>query len=391
VPVKDSTRVNHPPRVEVPAGNQPVVAPIYQSVKFEFEGVNETLQHLRGDRPGFFYSRNSNPTTRQLELTLAALQRRDDCIVCGSGVGAMAGTLLTLTQQGDHVLHFIESYGPTRKLIMRTLGRFGVSNTLLSIDDLDGVERVLRQSPTKLIVFESPTNPINKIADLVALTKLARAHGAMTVLDNTFAGPHQHGQFDIDIYVHSLTKSAAGHGDVMGGAVIARTEPIEKLRPEFTLIGGVLDPHAAFLVQRGLKTLLLRFKAQSESAGRIAAMLATHPAVERVHYPGLTTHPRHALAAAQMRDFGCVISFDLRGGNEAGRRFADALQLFAMTPSLAATESLVMPPQLIGCSDLTAEQRRVAGIGQGTVRLSIGLEDLDDLLADLNQALLAAG
>jgi cystathionine beta-lyase/cystathionine gamma-synthase len=271
------------------------------------------------------------------------------------------------------------------------LGRFGVSNTLLSIDDLQGVERTLRQTPTRLLIFESPTNPVNKIADLAALTRLARAHGALTLLDNTFAGPHQHGQYDLDIYIHSLTKCAAGHGDVMGGAVIARAELIGKLRPEFTLHGGVLDPHAAFLVQRGLKTLPLRFRAQSEAAGRVAAMLAAHPAVERVHYPGLPSHPRHALAAAQMRDFGTVVSFDLRGGGDAGRRFADALQLFALTPSLAATESLVMPPQLMGSRDLTAEQRRAAGIGPGTVRLSIGLEDADDLLADLGQALQSAG
>jgi cystathionine beta-lyase/cystathionine gamma-synthase len=389
--VKDSTCVNHPPKVEVPAGNEPVVAPIYQTVKFEFEGVEETVEHLRGDRPGFFYLRTSNPTTRQLELTLAALQGRDDCVVCGSGVGAIAGTLLALTRQGDHILHFIESYGPTRRLVMQVLGRFGVRNTLLSIDDLEGVERTLRLTPTRLIIFESPTNPVNKIADLAALTRLARAYGALTVLDNTFAGPHQHGQFDLDIYVHSLTKSAAGHGDVMGGAVIARAELIARLRPEFTLYGGVLDPHAAFLIQRGLKTMPLRFRAQSESAGRIAALLAEHAVVERVNYPGLASHPRHALAAAQMREFGCVISFDLRGGADAGRRFADALQLFAMTPSLAATESLVMPPQLMGGRDLSVEQRRTAGIGPGTVRLSIGLEDVEDLLADVSQALRAAG
>jgi cystathionine beta-lyase/cystathionine gamma-synthase len=388
--VKDSTRVNHPPAVEVPAGNAPVVAPIYQSVKFEFEDLETTLGHLRGERPGFFYLRSSNPTTRQLELTLAALQGRDDCVVCGSGVGAMAGTLLALTKQGEHVLHFIESYGPTRKLIMQLLGRFGVHSTLLSIEDLAGVERTLRQVPTRLIVFESPTNPVNKIADLAALTRLARSHGALTVLDNTFAGPHQHGQFELDIYVHSLTKSAAGHGDVMGGAVIARAELVARLRPEFTLFGGVLDPHAAFLIQRGLKTLPLRFTAQSESAGRIAALLAAHPAVERVNYPGLATHPQHALAAAQMRDYGCVISFELRGGAAAGRRFADTLELFAMTPSLAATESLVMPPQLIGGRDLTAEQRLASGIGAGTVRLSIGLEDLEDLAADVTRALEAA-
>jgi cystathionine beta-lyase/cystathionine gamma-synthase len=385
--VKDSTRLNHPPATPVPPGNQPLVAPIYQSVKFEFDGVDETLEHLRGERAGYFYLRTSNPTTRQLELTLAALQGRDDCIVCGSGVGAMAGTLLALTRQGDHVLHFIESYGPTRRLIGQVLGRFGVQSTLLSLDDAGEVERVLAATPTRLIVFESPTNPITKVADLSLLTRLARTHGALTVLDNTFAGPHQHGEFDLDIYVHSLTKSAAGHGDVMGGAVIARRELIDQLRPEFTIYGGVLDPHAAFLIQRGLKTYSLRYQAQCAAALRIAAMLSTHPAVARVHYPGLASHPQHALARAQLREFGCVLSFDLCAGAEAGKRFTDKLQLFALAASLAATESLVMPPQMLVARDLTPEQRQRSGIGPGTVRLSIGLEDCDDLLADISQAL----
>ena len=220
--MKKSTRVNHPPTVDVPAGNRPVVAPIYQTVKFEFESVDDTLRSLSGERPGFFYLRSSNPTTRVLELTLAELQGRDDCLVCASGVGAIAQTLLSLTRQGDHVLCFLESYGPTRYLIRRTLARYGVSHTLLSVEDLDGIERTLAARPTRLVIFESPTNPINRIADIAAITRLARAHHAMTLLDNTFAGVHQHGQYEIDIYLHSLTKFASGHGDVMGGAVIGK-------------------------------------------------------------------------------------------------------------------------------------------------------------------------
>lgn len=385
--MKDLTRVNHPPEAAVPDGNRPVVAPIHQSVKFEFESVAATLAHLRGEQPGFFYLRNSNPTTRQLELTLAALQGRDDCVVAGSGVAAINGALLALTRQGDHVLHFVESYGPTRKMIQQVLARFGVHNTLLSIDDLAGVERVLRSTPTRLVIFESPTNPINKIADIAALTRLAHAHGALALLDNTFAGVHQHGQYAVDLFLHSLTKSAAGHGDVMGGAVIGRRELVDLVRPEFTLMGSVLDPHAAFLIQRGLKTYPLRFAAQCASAQRIAAMLAAHPAVARVHYAGLASHPGHALARAQMREMGSVLCFDLRGGAEAGQRFADALQLFALAASVASTESLVMPPQLMGGREFTAEQRQISGIGPGTVRLSIGLEDCADLIADLEQAL----
>ena len=387
--MKKSTRVNHPPTVDVPAGNRPVVAPIYQTVKFEFETVDDTLRSLSGELPGFYYLRSSNPTTRALELTLAELQGRDDCLVCASGVGAIAQTLLSLTRQGDHVLCFLESYGPTRYLIRRTLARYGVSHTLLSIADLEGIERALAARPTRLVIFESPTNPINRIADIAAITSMARAHGAITLLDNTFAGVHQHGQYDIDVYLHSLTKFASGHGDVMGGAVIAKEAMIGALRPDFTVLGGALDPHAAFLLQRGLKTYFVRYRTQCATAQRIAEFLSTHAAVERTHYPGLPDHPGHVLARQQMSEFGAVVSFDLRAGAQAAQRFAEALQLFAMAASLGATDSLVLPPQLLGSRDLSGEQRRLAGIAAGTVRLSIGLEDADDLIEDIQQALAA--
>jgi cystathionine beta-lyase/cystathionine gamma-synthase len=388
--MKKPTLVNHPPAVEVPADNRPVVAPIHQSVKFEFETVDETLRSLRGDRPGFFYMRSSNPTLRQLELTLAQLQGREDCVVCASGVGAIAQTLLSLTRAGDHVLCFIETYGPTRQLIRRTLAKFGVTHTMLSIEDLTGIERVLASRPTRLIMFESPTNPVNKIADLAAITRLARTHGALTLLDNTFAGVHQHGQYEIDIYLHSLTKFVSGHGDVMGGAAIANANMIRTLRPDFTLLGGVLDPHAAFLMQRGLKTYFVRYREQSASAQRIAEFLSTHPAVERTHYPGLLGAAANALARAQMTEFGAVVSFDLRSGAAGGRCFAERLKLFSMAASLGATESLVMPPQMLGNHDPNDDLQAISGISPGTVRLSIGLEDIDDLLEDLEQALQAA-
>ena len=389
--MKKTTRVNHPPAVELPPDNHSLVAPIYQSVKFEFDTVAETERYLRGERPGFYYTRSSNPTTRQLELLLAELQGREDCLVTASGVGVISQTLLALTRQGDHIICFVESYNPTRYLIRRVLGRFGVTHTLLSIEDLAGVERTLAERPTRLLRFESPTNPVTKIADIAALTRLARAAGALSVLDNTFAGFHQHGGYDVDVYLHSLTKYASGTGDVMGGAVIARGELIRALRNDFGALGGTLDPHAAFLILRGLKTYFVRYRAQCASALRIAQRLAEHPGVARVHYPGLPAHPQHALAAQQMQDFGTIVSFDLHGGAAAARRFADALELFALTASLGSTESLMVTAQMMGGRELNADLQRLSAITEGTIRLSIGLEDPDDLLADLERALGSAG
>ncbi|MCC6172730.1 MAG: aminotransferase class I/II-fold pyridoxal phosphate-dependent enzyme [Gammaproteobacteria bacterium] len=386
-PLRRETRVNHPPQVELPPGNRPLTPPIYQSVKYEFESIDETLRALTGQRPGFFYSRSGNPTVRQLELLLADLQGRDDALACASGVNAVAQTLFALTSAGDHVLCFVETYGPTRQIIRRFLARFGVRHTLLSIDDLAGIERTLATVPTRLVFFESPTNPVTKVADLAAMTRLARAHGALTVLDNTFAGFHQHGEYDVDVFVHSLTKYAAGTGDVMGGVAIARQELIQGMRPDWGLFGAQLDPHAAFMLTRGMKTYFLRYRAQCAAALEVAGFLAAHGVVERVRYPGLPSHPQAALARTQMREFGSVVTFDLQGGAEAARRFAEALQLFAVTASLGSTESLVLPPQMMRPKDLTPEQAAWSDIRPGTVRLSIGLEDLDDLRADLAQAL----
>jgi cystathionine beta-lyase/cystathionine gamma-synthase len=385
--MKKPTLVNHPPDVSPPPGNLPVIAPIYQSVKFEFESIDDTLRMLRGEKPGYFYMRASNPTTRQLELTLAQLQGREDCLASASGVNAIAQTLIALTKSGDHVLCFIETYGPTRNIIRRLLARFGVEHTMLSIEDLAGVENVLASRPTRLVFFESPTNPVTKVADIERLVELAHRHGALAVVDNTFAGFHQHGEYEIDLFVHSLTKYASGTGDVMGGAVIGRRELIDDLRPDFSVLGAHLDPMAAFLIQRGLKTYFVRYSAQTANAQKIAEFLAGHPSVARCHYPGLATHPQYALARKQMKEPGTVVSFDLRDGSEAARKFSEGLKLFALTASLGSTESLVMPPQLVGARDFTAEQAKKSGVGPGTVRLSVGLEDVGDLITDIDDAL----
>jgi cystathionine beta-lyase/cystathionine gamma-synthase len=385
--MEKNTLVNHPPDVPLPADNRPLVAPIYQSVKFSFDDTEETLRHLRGGREGFFYSRSANPTLKQLQLLLAQLQGRDDCLLTGSGVATIAASLLSLCKQGDHILAFVESYGPTRYIVQHLLAKFGVTHTLLSIEDLAGIERVLREVPTRLVVFESPTNPVTKIADIEHLTGHARRAGALTVLDNTFAGFHNHGAYDIDIFLHSLTKYASGHGDVMGGAIIASGELIAGMRKDIGTMGPTLDPHAAFLIQRGMRTYFLRYERQCANALAASLFLGSHPRVKRVHYPGLGSHPQHLLARRQMSDFGTVVTLELDGGFEEGARFAEALQYFSISASVGSTESLVMPPQLLASHDYTAEQRAASLVTRGTVRLSIGLEDEADLIQDLGQAL----
>ena len=385
--MRKRTRVTHVPDAPVPPDNRPLVAPIYQSVKFEMDGIAETLRGLRGERPGFFYTRTSNPTNRQLELLLADMQGREDCIVSGSGVAAVSTCLLSLCKAGDHLLCFVESYGPARTLIRHLLARYGVTYTMLSIEDDEGIERELAARPTRLVLFESPTNPVTKIADVARITRAARAAGALSVMDNTFAGFHNHGGYDVDLFIHSLTKYASGHGDVMGGAIIGSAALVNSIRPDATTLGPVLDPHAAFLMLRGLKTYYLRYEAQAAAALKIAAWLAARPQVKAVYYPGLPSHPRHALACRQMKDFGTIVTFDLTGGFEEARVFTEALQLFAMTASLGSVDSLVMPPQFMQPREFTAEQRGFSGISESTVRLSIGAEDPEDLIADLGQAL----
>jgi cystathionine beta-lyase/cystathionine gamma-synthase len=385
--MKNNTLVNHPPEVKIPADNRPLVAPIYQSVKFSFDNADETLRYQRGERDGFFYSRSSNPTLAQLERLLADLQGRDDCLLTGSGVATISASLLSLCKGGDHLLAFVESYAPTRFIVQHLLAKFGVTHTLLSIEDLEGIERTLKEIPTRLVIFESPTNPVTKIADIEHLTSHARRAGCLTVLDNTFAGFHNHGAYDVDVYLHSLTKYASGHGDVMGGAIIARQELIAEMRKDIGSIGPTLDPHAAFLIQRGMRTYFIRYERQCANALEVSQFLHQHPRVQRVHYPGLASHPQHQLARRQMKDFGAVVSIELEGGHREGALFAESLKLFSIAASVGSTESLVMPPQLLGGGQLSAPQRAASLVGKGTVRLSIGLEDASDLIDDLSQAL----
>lgn len=388
--MKPRTRTVHPPETVLRPGNRPLVAPIYQSVKFELDSLATTEAVWRGAEDAFQYSRVANPGVRDLEGLLAELQGREACVAVGSGMAAVAVTLFGLLSQGDHVLHFAEAYAPSRAIIARNLARFGIASTMLSIEDRAGIERTLAERPTRLIWFESPTNPALKIADIDHLVDQARRGGTLTVMDNTFAGLEAHGATGVDLFVHSLTKYASGHGDVMGGAVIGARKLIDAIRAQAIAFGPTLDPHAAFLLQRGMKTYHLRRAAQCATALKVAEFLERDPRVARVRYPGLERDRWHERARRQMPDFGTIVTIDLVGTPEQSRVFADTLALFAITASLGSADSLIVPPQLIQPRDLSAELRVASEIGPTTSRLSIGLEDADDLIADLVSALDAA-
>ncbi|HEX5419117.1 MAG TPA: PLP-dependent aspartate aminotransferase family protein [Gammaproteobacteria bacterium] len=383
--MRKETRVTHQPTVELPPGNRPVIAPVYRTVKFTYPSIEASLSP-EARAQGFEYTRDSNPTTRQLELLAAELQDRDDAIAVGSGMAAVWLGLLGNVQAGDRIVIFGESYRPTRIAVRKLLPRFRIEHSMLSIHDLEAVEEAFARPETKLVMFEAPTNPMLQVPDLAALVALAKRHGVTTMLDNTFAGLHNHGRFEIDYFVHSLTKYANGHGDALGGIVIGAAKLIKALRSQAVNLGATMDPGVAYLMLRGLRTYYLRYRCHSENALHIARFLSARPEVERVYYPGLPEDPGHALAARQMQDFGGVLSFDLRADKAQTWAFIDALQLFSTASSLGSTDSLVAPVRLYLGGDLSPEELERAGIKDSTVRLAVGIEHVDDLVADLVQA-----
>ena len=343
---------------------------------------------MRGQSQGYFYSRVSNPTVVELENILAQMQGRDGAVAFASGSGAISALMFSLLKSGDHVVLFRESYKPTRQLVRGILQKFDVHSSLIGIDDLGSLEAVIESKNTKVVIFESPTNPMLKLADIDAICKIAKKHGVTTILDNTFAGFHSHSAMPVDFFVHSLTKFASGHGDVMGGVVIGGKDRITPLFLDAMTIGSTLDPHAAFLILRGLKTYYLRFRAAASSAVEIANALNGHPAVSNLRFPGLKSDRGHGLALKQMQDFGTMIAFDTPGSTEKDlARFIDKLKLFKLAASLGSPESLIAPCKLFYGTDLSSEELTAAGISETSVRLSIGLEDPGDLIADLIQAL----
>lgn len=384
--MKKPTRVTHPKRVELREGNDPVVSPVHRTVKFTYPTIAESLT-AEAKEHGFDYTRDSNPTTRELELTAAELQDRDDAIAVGSGMAAIWLALLGNLEAGDRVVIFVESYRPNRVAVRRFLPKLGLTFTMLSVHDLPAIERAFAEDDTKLVLFEAPTNPMLQVPDLEAIVALAQRHDVVTVLDNTFAGLHNHGRYAIDYFVHSMTKYANGHGDAMGGIVIGDKKRIRALKPLAVNMGAVLDPEVAFLIARGLKTYYLRYERHSANALAIAQFLAKRKEVTKVFYPGLPSDPGHALARKQMTDFGGVVAFDLAADKARTWAFIDALELFTTTASLGSTESLVAPVQLYLGTDLSAEEQARAQIKECTVRFAIGIEHVDDLVTDIDQAL----
>lgn len=375
-----NTRLNHPAQIELHQGNRPLIPPIYNSAKFTpTEGIPYWDQYI--------YSRISNPTVRQLELSLADIQKQEDCIVFSSGIAALSTTFLLLLKSGDHMITFRELYKPARVFIRDYLKRFNISSSVMSLGDLANLEEIITPS-TRLIHFESPTNPNLEIADIDLLIKLARKHNLLISMDGTFAGLHQHHQYGIDIMIQSLTKFANGHGDVIAGAISGKKEIIQNIRDMSVYLGASIDPQAAYLISRGLKTYQLRYDRQCATALKIAEYLSEQKAVKRVLYPGLASHPQHELARKQMKDMGAVVSFELNSDSKlTAEKFCHRLQLIQLAASLGSTESIICPTNIIFGQDLSEKDKTEMGINNYSLRLSVGLEDFDDLVMDLKTVL----
>ncbi|MBC7659516.1 MAG: PLP-dependent transferase [Chitinophagaceae bacterium] len=377
------TLCNHPEFHPLPADNHPLTPPIYQSVKFTVDDFGELKKIFRGEREGYFYSRASNPTLVVLERLLAQLQGTEGGRTLASGVAAITHTLLTLLKSGDRLIYFLESYGPSRAFAEVMLAKFGVEIVKLSLDDRDGIKRELAMPRTKAVLFESVTNPQLKVAPLALIHQEAKKHGVLTILDNTFAGFQSWDSWRFDLYIHSLTKYASGHGDVMGGAILGSEQLLKSMDRDLHNLGSTLDPHAAYLIQRGLKTYHLRRRAQVENSQILAEWLEKHPAVDHVVYPGLKSHPEHEWFTKHFDDTGSIIFLSLKNKQRDIEKVVTRGKLFMMTGSLGSTESLITPALFFYASDLTPEERTRAGIDPSSMRLSIGIENPKDLLADL--------
>ncbi|NJN81128.1 MAG: aminotransferase class I/II-fold pyridoxal phosphate-dependent enzyme [Caldilineaceae bacterium] len=370
-----------------------LTVPIVQTSVYTFRDtnalVNFTEERMFWDEPEREeYGRYGNPTVRAVEAKLAALEGAQDAILVSSGMTAVTMTLLHLLSAGDHMIMTDDCYHHTLVFAENFLKRFNIECTVTPCGDYDAIEAAVRPN-TRLIFSESPTNPFMRCLDFPRLVEIARRHAIKTVVDTTFATPMnmQALALGVDLVIHSVTKYLSGHNDLMAGAIIGSFDMTTPLRQIQTMMGCIVDPHAAYLMLRGLKTLALRVQQHNANGMAVAAFLESHPKVRRVWYPGLASHPDHAIATAVMSGFGGVVSFEIEGEAAEAYRFIDALQIPTIGPSLGGVESMISPLALMGYADVPPDERIAMGIRDELVRFCIGVEDTDDLIADLSQAL----
>ena len=379
--------------LSIHAGQQPdpstgaLATPVYFTSTFSYGTAEEGQARFSGQNPGYIYSRFANPTTAALEQKLAALEGADEALVVASGMAAVSAIMYALTNAGDEVAFIDPVYGGTDAFLRNTLTRAGVTLSRYS-SDKDFAERV--KPNTKVVLFEPITNPTLKVIDSRIVVEAARKVGALVICDNTFLTPYLFRPLEIgaDIVMHSGTKYLSGHGDIIAGIVAGRSELMQKIRTvALKHIGSPIGPQEAYLLQRGVKTLTLRMDAHIENARKVADFLAAHPKVAKVYYPGHASHPGHQAVADTATGFGGMVAVDIEGGFAKAAVFLNNLQLFAQAVSLGDVESLACHPASTTHAAMTAEDRQKAGVTENLVRLSIGVEDADDLIADLAQAL----
>jgi cystathionine beta-lyase/cystathionine gamma-synthase len=365
--------------------NGPLLTPIYQTSTFEVTSMQEQIRVTPTDS---HYTRYGNPTNTAAEKAIAEMEGTDAALLFSSGMTAITTSILALVKAGDHIIAQRDIYGGVIKFLSEWLPRLGVETTFVDTNDFAGLERAIRPN-TRLLHVESPTNPTVRVVDLQTVSALGRKHNLLTTIDSTFATPIncRPAEWGIDLVLHSGTKYFGGHADILCGIAAGRHDLIDLIHHARTTLGGCMDPHAAFLLLRGIKTLALRVERQNASALRIAHFLADHPHVARVHYPLLENHPDYAIARKQMPGAGGVLSFEVAGTAADASRVAEALQLFTLAPSLGGVESLVTIPALTSHYGIDPAVLQKIGITEQLIRLSVGVEHVDDLIADLKRAL----
>lgn len=367
----------------------PLVPPIYQNSTFRFATAAECAEAFRDEESGYVYTRWGNPTQEVLEQKLAVLEAGEAALATASGMGAVSTALLTALADGGHVVAMENLYSATFQILNEEFPRFGIETTFVDATNPAHIERAIR-ADTKVLYLESPTNPLLKLVDLQVAAEIAKAHGLTSIIDNTFATPcgQQPITFGIDVVVHSMTKYMSGSGAVIAGAIIGQKEFVVRAKEgALRNFGAVISPFNAWLTLHGLTTLPLRFAQHSENATRVATFLEAHPAVEWVRHPSLPSHPQHELAKRQMDAFGGMITLELKGGRIAGEHLVDHIQLCSLAVSLGDVRTLICHPASTTHSHVPAEIRQQIGVTDGLVRISIGLEDAADIIADLGQAL----